>query len=203
MNKSAILILFFLSFYVHGSKDRLPDGTLSLHDEASNKVVSRIDDMTSHSYIVNTNLHEGGIEEGLKAEKASALDSLDRSNKLSETSKVDYALWASILLGCVTIIITLVSVFLAILSIVGYRNFKKSIELTVQKISTSVAKEETTKQIDYVAKKELVRLIDEGALTQHLESAVDMVYLRLRGRPEEAKNSFNKYPELDDEEQDK
>ena len=80
---------------------------------------------------------------------------------------------------------------------------KKSIELTVQKISTVVAKEETTKQIDFVAKKELARLIDEGALTKHLESAVDMVYLRLRGRPEESKDGFNKYPELDDEEHDK
>lgn len=89
------------------------------------------------------------------------------------------------------------------MSIVGYRNFKKSIELKVKNISSLVAKEETTKQIDYVAKKELVRLIDEGALTQHLESAVDMVYLRLRGRPDDSKDGFNKYPELDDEELEK
>lgn len=128
---------------------------------------------------------------------------LQALDDLKENTSFNYALWASILLGCVTIIITLISVLLALMSIVGYRNFKKSIELKVKNISSLVAKEETTKQIDYVAKKELVRLIDEGALTQHLESAVDMVYLRLRGRPDDSKDGFNKYPELDDEELEK
>jgi hypothetical protein len=136
-------------------------------------------------------------------EEKNAVTPLQKVPESKENTQIDFALWASVLLGCVTIIITLVSIILAIISIVGYRNFKKSIELTVQKISTVVAKEETTKQIDFVAKKELARLIDEGALTKHLESAVDMVYLRLRGRPEESKDGFNKYPELDDEEHDK
>lgn len=113
-------------------------------------------------------------------------------------AKVDYSGWTSILLACVGIIITVMSVILALISIIGYRNFRKSIELSVKKISTEVAKQETVIQIDAVAKKELVRLIDEGALAKHLESAVDMIFLRRK--PELKDSGFDKYPELDKEE---
>ena len=113
-------------------------------------------------------------------------------------AKVDYSGWTSILLACVGIIITVMSVILALISIIGYRNFRKSIELSVKKTSTEVAKQETVIQIDAVAKKELVRLIDEGALAKHLESAVDMIFLRRK--PELKDSGFDKYPELDKEE---
>lgn len=119
-------------------------------------------------------------------------------NEIKEDNKVDYSAWTSILLACVGIIITVMSVILALISIIGYRNFRKSIELSVKKISTEVAKAETTTQIDSVAKKELARLIDEGALAKHLESAVDMIFLR--GKPELKEQGFDKYPELDKEE---
>ncbi|CCJ93304.1 hypothetical protein BN131_977 [Cronobacter malonaticus 681] len=68
----------------------------------------------------------------------------------------------------------------------------------MKKTSTEVAKQETVIQIDAVAKKELVRLIDEGALAKHLESAVDMIFLRRK--PELKDIGFDKYPELDKEE---
>ena len=113
-------------------------------------------------------------------------------------AKVDYSGWTSILLACVGIIITVMSVILALISIIGYRNFRKSIELSVKKTSTEVAKQETVIQIDAVAKKELVRLIDEGALAKHLESAVDMIFLRRK--PELKDSGFDKYHELDKEE---
>lgn len=48
-------------------------------------------------------------------------------------AKVDYSGWTSILLACVGIIITVMSVILALISIIGYRNFRKSIELSVKK----------------------------------------------------------------------
>ncbi|HFO8519926.1 TPA: hypothetical protein ACHK2C_005006, partial [Escherichia coli] len=119
-------------------------------------------------------------------------------NEVNGDAKVDYSGWTSILLACVGIIITVMSVILALISIIGYRNFRKSIELSVKKTSTEVAKQETVIQIDAVAKKELVRLIDEGALAKHLESAVDMIFLRRK--PELKDSGFDKYPELDKEE---
>ncbi|MGQ7745404.1 hypothetical protein ACUNDQ_14490 [Pectobacterium brasiliense] len=119
---------------------------------------------------------------------------------VKSSSRVDYSTWTSILLACVGIIITILSVILAIISIIGYRNFKKSIELNVKNISTAVAKDETTIQIDAVAKKELARLIDEGALTKHLESAVDMIVRR--NMSAQVSRGFDKYPELDKEDND-
>lgn len=119
-------------------------------------------------------------------------------NEVKGDAKVDYSGWASILLACVGIIITVMSVILALISFIGYRNFRKSIELSVKKISTEVAKAETVTQIDIVAKNELVRLIDEGALAKHLENAVDMIFLRRK--PELRDSGFDKYPELDKEE---
>lgn len=141
-----------------------------------------------------TNNHDDSINLILKKQDQFAKN----IEKINGNNKMDYALWASILLACVTIIITILSVILAIVSIVGYKNFKKSIEQTVQNISSTVAKDEATKQIDAVAKKELVRLIDEGALNKHLEDAVDMI-LRIRTKPKDDTSSFKKYPELDAE----
>lgn len=123
---------------------------------------------------------------------------INEVNGVKGDAKVDYSGWTSILLACVGIIITVMSVILALISIIGYRNFRKSIELSVKKTSTEVAKQETVIQIDAVAKKELVRLIDEGALAKHLESAVDMIFLRRK--PELKDSGFDKYPELDKEE---
>lgn len=123
---------------------------------------------------------------------------INEVNGVKGDAKVDYSGWTSILLACVGIIITVMSVILALISIIGYRNFRKSIELSVKKTSTEVAKQETVIQIDAVAKQELVRLIDEGALAKHLESAVDMIFLRRK--PELKDSGFDKYPELDKEE---
>lgn len=151
-------------------------------------------DNATHSTSYWTNSSDESINIVLKKQEqlAEAIELINDSNRM------DYAIWASILLACVTIIITILSVILAIVSIVGYKNFKKSIEQTVQNISSTVAKDEATKQIDAVAKKELVRLIDEGALNKHLESTVDMI-LRIRTKPNNDSSGFKKYPELDAE----
>ncbi len=127
-------------------------------------------------------------------ELISMLLSAQKSQSKNE-AQVDYSSWTSILLACVAIIITVLSVILAIISIVGYRNFKKNIELTVKQISSSVALSETKKQLDAVAQKELVRLLNEGALNKHMENAVNIVFLRMKDSSDNP--GFNKYPEID------
>ncbi|WP_431614447.1 hypothetical protein, partial [Enterobacter hormaechei] len=198
MHKKIILFFLFVSLNAHGS---IKFESLSLTQPQSDPAFELI--KPNYSFENYSKKNDDFLIEQYGNVKDTQNEFLQALDDLKENTSFNYALWASILLGCVTIIITLISVLLALMSIVGYRNFKKSIELKVKNISSLVAKEETTKQIDYVAKKELVRLIDEGALTQHLESAVDMVYLRLRGRPDDSKDGFNKYPELDDEELEK
>ena len=121
-----------------------------------------------------------------------------KDKRANEKVSIDYSVCVSILLGCVGVIITVVSVFIAIISVVGYRNFEKKIEITVRNISSKVAIDETKNQIDKVAKEELVRLIDDGALNKHLEDAVNIVFLRM-GNPATI-GGFDKYPEIDLEE---
>ncbi|MDK4744704.1 hypothetical protein QOY93_04860 [Leclercia adecarboxylata] len=210
MYKYAAVAILFISLNSYGNSDitvdasTLPDIKKSIDAEHANTgfKVTNADDfinnsLTSLNKINDSNFHSVDAIFLKQHELEKEIENLKDSNKF------DYAVWASILLGCVTIIITLISVILAMISIVGYRNFKKNIEQRVQNISSTIAKDETTKQIDAVAKKELARLIDEGALTNHLESAVDLVFLRYKGRPEDINDGFNKYPELDEEEQEK
>lgn len=119
--------------------------------------------------------------------------------KKIEKVETDYSGWVSILLGCVGIIITVVSVVVAIVSVVGYRNFQKKIENVVKTISSEVALEQTNSQLDIIAKKEIARLLDDGLLNKHLQDAVNVVFLRKDDSL--INNGFNKYPELDIEEE--
>lgn len=208
MYKYAAVAILFISLNSYGNSDITVEKS-TLPDIRNSIDAGRTDTdfKITHAYELN---NESLIDiDGSNDSKFQSVDPIilkqnhleNEIENLKNGNKFDYAVWASILLGCVTIIITLISVILAMISIVGYRNFKKNIEQRVQNISSTIAKEETTKQIDAVAKKELARLIDDGALTKHLESAVDLVFLRYKGRPEDIDNGFNKYPELDEEEQ--
>lgn len=119
-------------------------------------------------------------------------------SKNSDNSGSNYYAWVSILLGCIGVIITIFSVVVAIVSFIGYRNFEKKIEITVKTISSKVAAQEAVKQLDVITKKELVRLINDGALNKHLEDAVSIVFLRSDNSNKDA--GFKKYPEIDEEE---
>lgn len=119
-------------------------------------------------------------------------------NGLQATSRgEDFSSWISVLLGCVAILITVLGVLIGLISFVGYKNFKESTKEAAENISettaTTVAEKVVTSKIDSVAKVELARLIDNGHLSKHLESAVDVILRREYGG-----SSLNKYPELDD-----
>jgi len=209
MNKSIVLAILLVSLHVHGEiKDINTDmAHLKSNTTQENSLPSGPLNAAGEKDVRLSIVTQEGVNSKIKNDELNDIRSkqieLEKNVLDLKSNNIDYAMWSSVLLGCVTIIITLISIIVALISFVGYRNFKKNIELRVQAISTEIAKEETTKQIDGVAKKELARLIDDGALTKHLESAVDMVYLRLRGRPDDSMEDFSKYPELDDEEHDK
>ena len=118
----------------------------------------------------------------------------------SNSSEISYADMSAILLAAVAVIVTVLGVVVAILSLWGFRNIKASsidAATTVSnEIATKVAEREVGKSINEVAKKEIARLIDEGKLTKHLESAVDVI---LRRGAAEGASGFNNYPELDEE----
>ncbi|EOV4175391.1 hypothetical protein ACONW8_001199 [Yersinia enterocolitica] len=196
-------IALFVSFLTYGQSSIQEKNEPSpVNKEFFLKVEHEIGVTEQKQMLIDTNekiLYEliGKNNQSIELLTANQAKLINEISEIKDNVKVDYSGWTSILLACVGIIITIISLMLAVISIIGYRNFKKSIELSAKKISTEVAKSETTIQIDAVAKKELVRLIDEGALAKHLESAVDMIFLRRK--PEQKESGFDKYPELDKE----
>ncbi|MHA7845633.1 hypothetical protein [Serratia sp. D1N4] len=194
-----LLVISCLTFLAYGSllspeQSTKTSTTEKINTSHSKQLVNPIENKQS-SYIKNVEFDNQKIMTLLEQQQKLTEEIENLKNK----SNVDYSMWASILLACVTVIITILSVILAIVSIIGYTNFKKSIELKVADISSSVAINEVTTQIDAVAKKEIARLIDEGAFTKHLASAVDMAIIRGNKNPDEYEVSFENYPELDEE----
>jgi hypothetical protein len=115
-------------------------------------------------------------------------------------NSMNYSMWISILLSCVTVIITTLGVVVAVVAFYGYRNVRDSAKKAAHIVASNVAKEEASKQIHQVAKNEIARLLDAGELKEHLESAVDLIVrAQLPISETNGSSGFNKYPEVDEE----
>lgn len=117
--------------------------------------------------------------------------------------EISFSLWVSVLLACVTIIVTVFGVIVALVTFFGFKNVKESAIKSAEELSTSVASEvarrEANQQINEVAKKEIAYLLDNGELKEHLESAVDLIVRRQM--KDNSSNGFSKYLEFDLEEE--
>ena len=116
-------------------------------------------------------------------------------------SKVDYAGWASILLACVSILVTVLGVIIAVISFIGFKNIKETTNTIAHNVSnevaTKVAQNEVNEQLPEISITVMTKLIDEGKLKPHLESAVDMI---LRNKPiSEEVSGFKQFPEIDED----
>lgn len=129
----------------------------------------------------------------------------DVKNLHSSDDNMGFSTWTGILLACVTVIVTVLGVVMAIISFVGYRNFRSSTEEAARQIShdvaSEIAREEANNKITEVAKQEIARLIDEGQLKEQLESAVDLIVRKNRTSSGE-RGGFNNYPEIDEIDED-
>jgi hypothetical protein len=112
--------------------------------------------------------------------------------------------WVAILLGCVTVIITVLGVVVALVSFIGFRQMKKNVSesaiVTAKKVAAETSKQETINNLESIAKAEIARLLDEGELRDQLESAVDLV-IRDKGLKNREAAGFAKYPEIKIEEE--
>ncbi|EHH1217718.1 hypothetical protein J7H99_003397 [Vibrio parahaemolyticus] len=117
--------------------------------------------------------------------------------------RMSFSVWVSVLLACVTIIVTVFGVIVALVTFFGFKNVKESAIKSAEELSTSVASEvarnEANQKINEVAKKEIAFLLDNGELKEHLESAVDLIVRRQI--KDNGSNGFSKYLELDLEEE--
>jgi len=119
----------------------------------------------------------------------------------NKESNFNFAIWVTILLGCVTIIITVLGVVVALISIFGYKKIKDSAQSIAEEkskeVAGQIAEDEVNKQLHGITITEIARLIDEGKLTPQIQSVVDML-LRTNSY-KEGSSGFDIYPEFDAE----
>lgn len=134
--------------------------------------------------------------------ESSQANNFKENRNLPSSTEFNYSAWVSILLASIGVLVTVVGVMIALISFVGYKNFKESTKEAAEKISedtaSAIAREEVKNKINEIAKLELARLIDSGDLKEHLESAVDVIFRK--NNTSQGMSGFNKYPEIDEEE---
>ncbi|WJG21997.1 hypothetical protein [Vibrio furnissii] len=134
--------------------------------------------------------------------ESSQTNKFEENRNLPSSTEFNYSAWVSILLASIGVLVTVVGVMIALISFVGYKNFKESTKEAAEKISedtaSAIAREEVKNKINEIAKLELARLIDSGDLKEHLESAVDVIFRK--NNTSQGMSGFNKYPEIDEEE---
>jgi hypothetical protein len=86
--------------------------------------------------------------------------------------------FAAISITSVSVLITVLGFAIAILSLLGLRNIKRTTRTTAETIAEKVAGETTERKIDSVVKNKLEELLDEGKFTKHFERVVDAFILR-------------------------
>lgn len=141
---------------------------------------------------------QGALKE-LNEKYSTLLNKLESDQ--NKESNFNFAIWVTILLGCVTIIITVLGVVVALISIFGYKKIKDSAQLIAEEkskeIASQIAEDEVNKQLHGITITEIARLIDDGKLTPQIQSVVDML---LRNNSyKEGSSGFDIYPEFDAE----
>lgn len=176
-----------------------------LVEEALTKDIKKLEDQIKTINDNNSNVETDELKLLVKSQQDQIDNLLNEHILLQKTLKNikegGHSNWISILLACVAILVTVLGVVIALISFIGYRNFKEATTEAAEKIANDVASkvsgEVANAKIPEIAKQELTRLIDEGELKEHLESAVDIIVRRDRVAPEIS--GFSKYPEIDEE----
>ena len=139
---------------------------------------------------------QGSLKE-LNEKYSTLLNKLESDQ--NKESNFNFAIWVTILLGCVTIIITVLGVVVALISIFGYKKIKDSAQSIAEEkskeVASQIAEDEVNKQLHGITITEIARLIDDGKLTPQIQSVVDML---LRNNSyKEGSSGFDIYPEFD------
>ena len=88
----------------------------------------------------------------------------------SRRGKIEFTEWAGILLACVSVILTVLGVVIAILSFFGYRAAVKKAE--------DIASSKTEETVSKIAGEIISEKIDDGAFNDLIVEAVDKVTFR-------------------------
>ncbi|MBG0757426.1 hypothetical protein BOO21_19020 [Vibrio cidicii] len=143
------------------------------------------------------------VEKNLEKLKSSGHIDIEKrvDNLYDEKKYFSYADFAAIAITCVSVLITVVGIAIALLSFFGFKNILKTTRSSTTALATQIANDTAKNAIEPAVEKQLTKLIDEGKINKHLEEVVDNFILR-RG-PSQERNSIDNnidWEELDWEE---
>lgn len=192
----SVFLLIFNSYVIASSASNLQPQEASKTETVANE---RLKESISTTDLKSLIEQQNAIITSMQSEQ------LKLKNKLQHyENQANFSTWVGTLLACVTIIVTVLGVVVAIISFFGFKHVKDSAKNAAEEISektaSEVARDEASKNITQVARVEVARLLDTGELKDHLEDAVDLI-VRSKVRSKGA-SGFNKYPELDMEDGD-
>lgn len=120
------------------------------------------------------------LEEKVKSQDGliNILISKDLSLNASTERVSGYEKWTSILLGSVTVIITTLGVFIALLSFFGYREVIKRSEEIASNISAKEAEIKSQELVPEAVKQEIASQIEGGQLRKFIKENLEEIALR-------------------------
>lgn len=130
------------------------------------------------------------------------LDDVKKGLKSIEDERAyfSYADMVAISLACVSVLITILGIVIAILSFWGYKNIQKAVQIQAAEVANTHAANAVPLALSSVASEELKKIIENGHLNAQLQDAVDMI-LRREQPPDKSKVS-QLLSELDEGERD-
>ena len=125
------------------------------------------------------------------------------SNLADKKESISFVELASIALTSVAVLVTVLGIGVAVLSVWGYNNIKKSTDKIANDVAIKVVNEVATKQVKTdipdIVKNQLSDMIKEGKLNNSLESVVDMIMRNNKAKKESV--DLELFAELDEPEE--
>ncbi|CCN50205.1 exported hypothetical protein [Vibrio nigripulchritudo MADA3029] len=142
------------------------------------------------------------VEAELTGIKASGSAEIEKKieNLYEEKSYFSYADFAAIAITCVSVLITVVGIAIALLSFFGFKNIQKTTKTSTEELATKIANDTAENAIEPAVEKQLTKLIDEGKINEHLEEVVDSFIFRSEPNQKTSIDTSINWSELDWEE---
>jgi hypothetical protein len=148
------------------------------------------------------------LQAKLDKQPSQLIDIKDLESKLSEYSdaqnSISFVEYTGIALACVAILITALGIGVAILSVWGYNNIKKSTDKisneVANEVATRVASSQAKTDIPEIVKSQLSEQIKEGKFNDSLQDAVDMIMRNNKARQESV--DYEMLADIDNDQED-
>ena len=180
LGKGAFLVCFFaITMCAMHAAAQVP-ATVAVNSSDGNAGVGNPQGFTCESQQIADNSAEVGrrVDDLIQLVEIQQekLRELEQRQEKASGSGFDFVTWVGVLLACVTVIVTILGVAIAILTFIGYR-------ATIAK-AVSVAETVAASKAIEAGEREIARQFDSGGFDMAIQRAVDKVIYRGLENPE-------------------